>query len=81
MPLRSRKGRIFEQFSPGVRFSEKVPLIYGPGNLSGCLPGNFIGPENAFLKAPGLFSPDIFGNLFGICGVNSSASVSFPARH
>ena len=45
----------------GVRFS-KVPLIYGPGNLSGPLPGNFIGPGNAFLKAPGF--PPIFSGIF-----------------
>ena len=47
--------------SPGVRFS-KVPLIYGPGNLTGTLPGDFIGPGNAFLKAPG-FLP-IFSGIF-----------------
>ena len=40
----------------------KVPLIYGPGNLTGTLPGNFIGTGNAFLKAPG-FLP-IFSGIF-----------------
>ena len=37
--------------APGARFS-KVPVIYGPVNLSGPLSGNFIGPEVAFLEAP-----------------------------
>ena len=36
---------------PGARFS-KVPVISGPVNLSGNLPGNFTGPDNVFLEAP-----------------------------
>ena len=38
-------------YSPGARFS-KVPVISGPVNLSGNLPGNFTGPDNVFLEAP-----------------------------
>ena len=49
------------KIDPDVRFS-KVSLIYGPGNLSGPLSGNFIGPGNAFLKAPGLLP--IFLGIF-----------------
>ena len=42
----------FAPFKPtGARFS-KVPVISGPVNLSGNLPGNFTGPDNVFLEAP-----------------------------
>ena len=36
---------------PGGRFS-KIPVITGPVNLTGPLPGNFIGTERVFLEAP-----------------------------
>ena len=48
--LPSFKERLPKNIS-GARFS-KVPVISGPVNLSGNLPGNFTGPDNVFLEAP-----------------------------
>ena len=52
---RVRHSKVFVLYGrasrPGARFS-KVPVISGPVNLSGNLPGNFTGPDNVFLEAP-----------------------------
>ena len=62
---------------PGVRFS-KVSKIVRARKLFGALFGR-ISRVSKSVSQSTRFSPDIFGNLFGICGASSSASWNFPA--